>query len=267
MKVIDIHGHIGNINIHPGWAGDAAMVHDIAVQSGISRVVVSSAMALQYDVEAGNREVMEAIDKYESLRGYAVVNPLLPSTLESLPEILGHPRMVGCKLHPDYHGYSTESPLFYRTVEKIAATAKVILCHVSCMPGTAFSTAESICRIAADFPDTKFILAHCAGIYQNGLYPYYPNYSGLEKMAGYGLPNVWADIAHYLVYVYPMVVPDIVGIAGADRLLFGTDMPLQGPLQCRFAVEAVMQADIGRVAKERILYRNALDIFGDDIAG
>ncbi|MDD3927915.1 MAG: hypothetical protein PHT33_14795 [bacterium] len=30
---------------------------------------------------------------------------------------------------------------------------------------------------------------------------------GLEKIALCGLPNIWVNMAHYLVYTYSMVVP------------------------------------------------------------
>jgi len=45
-------------------------------------------------------------------------------------------------------------------------------------------------------------------------------------------------------------------------VVFGTDCPLQGSLQMRFAIEAVKSLDIPQEDKELILCRNAVRILG-----
>jgi len=39
--IIDVHGHIGNINMHPSWTSDAAKVSDTVKKSGVDLCIVS----------------------------------------------------------------------------------------------------------------------------------------------------------------------------------------------------------------------------------
>ena len=139
----------------------------------------------------------------------------------------------------------------------------MMLFHVSCMPGTGFSPAATVVSIAKNHPNTKFVLAHCAGLYQNGNYPFFPNMDSLEQICDAGLSdNVWIDTAHYLLYAYQTIMAKMVRLAGADHVVFGTDCPLQGSLQMKFAQEAVTALDIPQAEKDAILFGNAQKILG-----
>ncbi len=76
------------------------------------------------------------------------------------------------------------------------------------------------------------------------------------------LSNVYIDTAHYLMYVYPGVMEKMYTIAGADHIVFGTDAPLQGPMQMRFAIEVIQAMDIPDGDKAKILYKNAQKVLG-----
>ena len=51
-------------------------------------------------------------------------------------------------------------------------------------------------------------------------------------------------------------------IAGADHIVYGTDAPLQGPMQMRFAIEVIRAMDIPEEDKAKILYKNAQKVLG-----
>lgn len=259
--IIDIHGHLGNINMAPFWQADAAQLEAILQEAGVDRLCVSSAKSLMYDVCEGNRDLAEALLESERLLGYVVVNPMFPETVVDL-EYLDNPKFIGVKIHPDYHGYDMKSPSVVQFLDKVAEKAQLMLFHVSCMPGTGFADGETIARFASRHPDTNFVLAHMAGVFQNGNYPYFPNLSGCEKVAALGLDNVYIDTAHYLMYVYPGVMERMVELVGADHIVFGTDVPLQGSMQIRFAMETIQALDIPECDKEKILYENAKMILG-----
>ena len=74
--------------------------------------------------------------------------------------------------------------------------------------------------------------------------------------------NVYVDTAHYLMYVYPGVMEKMYSLAGADHIVFGTDVPLQGAMQMRFAIEAINALDIPQEDKDKIFYKNAEKILG-----
>jgi len=254
--VIDIHGHLGNINQAPFWAADAAKLEEWMEAAGVDRLCVSASKSLMYDAREGNADLAAALKASSKLLGYVTVNPIFPESRRDLA-LLRQKKFVGVKIHPDYHGYDLESRTASGFLDEVAEQTKLMLCHVSCMPGTGFAAATKVAAFAARHPKTNFVLAHMAGIYQNPLYPYFPNLEGLEKVAALKLDNVYVDTAHYLMYVYPGVMQRMVDTIGADRVVFGTDMPLQGALQARFAIETIRALDIPEADKQKILGGNA----------
>lgn len=262
MMVIDIHGHLGNINFAPFWQADAEKLEEYCRRSGVDKLCISSSRAIMYDVREGNVEVDTALKNSEKLLGYVVYSPMFPESVEDLAFLKSNPKFRGVKIHPDYHGYSLDSKKCRDMVEAVADQTSAMLFHVSCMPGTGFSPALTVAEIAKHHPDTKFVLAHMAGIFQNGNYPYFPNMDSLEKVMDIAGENCFIDTAHFLMYVYPGVMEKMYALAGADHIVFGTDAPLQGPMQMRFAIEAIEALDIPQEDKDKIFYKNAVKILG-----
>ena len=259
--IIDIHGHLGNINFAPFWQADAGKLEEYLDKSGIDRLCVSSARSIMYDVREGNKELAEALKKTEKLLGYVTINPMFPESIEDL-HYLENPKFIGIKVHPDYHGYDVSSINAQKFLDKAAAKTKLMLFHVSCMPGTGFADAGNVAKFASEHPDTNFVMAHLAGIFQNSLYPYFPNLRGLEIVNKYSCKNIYVDTAHYLMYVYPGVMEKMIELVGADHIVFGTDCPLQGPLQMRFAHEIIRNLDITDTDKDKIFCKNAEKLIG-----
>ena len=260
--IIDIHGHLGNINFAPFWQADARQLEAYCTQSNVDKLCVSSSRAIMYDIHEGNMELDKALKETEKLLGYVVASPTFPESADELALLDSNPKFRGVKIHPDYHGYVLSTRSNRDFVEARADRCKLMLFHVSCMPGTGFSPALTVADIAKHHPETNFVMAHMAGIYQNGNYPYFPNMDTLEAVMELELPNVYIDTAHFLMYVYPGVMEKMYRLAGADHIVFGTDAPLQGPMQMRFAIEAIEALDIPQEDKDKIFYRNALKILG-----
>lgn len=260
--IIDIHGHLGNINFAPFWQADAAALEKYCAEANVDKLCVSASRSIMYDVREGNAELDLALKKSEKLLGYVVYDPIFPESEADLELIKSNPKFRGVKIHPDYHGYSLDSKRCRDKVEAIADQVPMMLFHVSCMPGTGFSPALTVADIAKHHPDTQFVLAHMAGTYQNGNYPYFPNLDSLEKVMEVCTDNVYVDTAHYLMYVYPGVMEKMYSLAGADHIVFGTDVPLQGPMQMRFAIEAINALDIPQEDKDKIFYKNAEKVLG-----
>jgi uncharacterized protein len=213
-----------------------------------------------YDAHEGNVDLDRALRSSRKLLGYVTVNPMFPDSIEDLKLLTTNAKFRGAKIHPDYHGYDVQSPAVRGFLDDAAERVPLMLCHVSCMPGTGFAAAAKVAAFAARHPRTRFILAHLAGIYQNALYPYFPNLEGMEHVASLKLDNVYVDTAHFLMYVYPGVMERALEIIGANRLVFGTDMPLQGPAQARFAITVIQALAIAASDKEAILSANAMKL-------
>jgi len=257
--IIDIHGHLGNFNFAPFWQADGRKLEQYAAAAGVDRLCVSSARSIMYDVCEGNRELAQALAESDRLLGYVTVNPLFPESLEDL-RYLENPKFIGVKVHADYHGYDLRSKPARDFLGPVAERTRLMLFHVSCMPGTGFADAEAVLEFAAAFPRTKIVMAHMAGIFQNGLYPYFPNFRGLELVNRFACDNVYVDTAHYLMYVYPGVMERMVELVGPDHIVFGTDCPLQGPTQMRFALEIIAQLNLSQADRDKITSGNALGL-------
>ncbi|NMA20645.1 MAG: amidohydrolase family protein [Lentisphaerae bacterium] len=255
--IIDIHGHLGNINQAPFWAADAKQLEQYCQKAGVDLLCISSAKSIMYDAMEGNRDLDAALKNSEHLLGYVTVSPVFPESKADLRLLKSNPKFKGVKVHPDYHGFDMASLRAVEYLDQIAEQVELMLFHVSCMPGTGFADAVRIAEFAARHPRTNFIMAHMAGIFQNGNYPYFPNLQGCENVAAMKLKNVFIDTAHFLMYVYPGVMERMVEIVGAKHIVFGTDAPLQGPMQMRFAIEVIQALDIPQSDKELILGGNA----------
>ena len=260
--VIDVHGHLGNINFSTFWQADAKRLEEYCVQAGTDIVCLSSSRAIMYDVHEGNMELDAALKESERFLGYVVVSPTFPDSVKDLSLLQSNSKFKGVKIHPDYNGYVLATKSNRRFVEEVADKTPMMLFHVSCMPGTGFSDPLVVASIAKNHPGTKFILAHMAGTYQNGNYPYFPNLDSLEAVMDMNLDNVFIDTAHYLMYVYPGVMEKMLSICGADHIVYGTDVPLQGPMQMRFAREVIEALPTSQENKDKILFKNAQSIFG-----
>lgn len=255
--IIDIHGHLGNINFAPFWQADAAKLESYCAEAGVNRLCVSSSRSLMYDVFEGNAELNKALMETEKLYGYAVVNPVFPESIREVKYLKSNPKFRGLKIHPDYHGYDIRSKRMTDFLDEAADSTRLMLCHVSCMPGTGFADAVKTAEFAARHPKTNFVFAHIAGIFQNSNYPYYPNLDNLECIMAMKLNNIYIDTAHYLMYVYPGVMEKVVELAGVDHVVFGTDVPLQGPMQMRFAIETIQALPMKKSDRDKILGGNA----------
>ena len=262
--IIDIHGHLGNINFAPFWQADEKKLEEHLEKAGIDKLCVSSSKSIMYDVREGNKELAQALEKTDRLLGYVTVNPLFPESIDDL-KYLDNPKFVGVKVHPDYHGYNLTSIGAQKFLDKVATRVNLMLFHVSCMPGTGFSDAGTVAKFASEHPDTNFVMAHLAGIFQNSIYPYFPNFQGLETVNKFACENIYVDTAHTLMYVYPGVMEKMVELIGIDHIVFGTDCPLQGHMQMKFAVEIIRNLTIPASEKEKILSENSRKLIKKNI--
>ena len=256
--IIDVHAHSGNINQALFWAADAETLERYAAEAGVDLLVVSAAKAIMYDASDGNAELDCDLKKTTKLLGYVVVNPMFPDSINDLDLMKSNTKFKGAKIHPDYHGYDMKSQAIQDFLGGVADRVPLMLFHCSCMPGTGFAAYSQIIRFAKNHPKTNIIMAHMAGLFQNPIYPYFPNFEGLEAVKQAACDNVYVDTAHHLMYVYPGVMERMINLIGPEHIVYGTDVPLQGPMQMRFAIESIMAQKVPQSDKDLMLYGNAM---------
>ena len=134
--------------------------------------------------------------------------------------------------------------------------------------GSPSSQIDALRRAVLRHPGVKFVVCHLLAPKQSELSLMA---AGLEALH---LPNVWFDLASLQHNVRPDKAPypvtrafihKAIEIVGAERLLFGTDLPSN---LCKFSYADMVNtiAEDTVLAEEQrqcILYNNALDVFWD----
>ena len=90
--IIDIHGHLGNINQAPFWAADEQALERYCAENGVDRLCISAAKSIMYDAREGNADLDRALDNSERLLGYITVNPVFPESIRDLELLTRNPK-------------------------------------------------------------------------------------------------------------------------------------------------------------------------------
>lgn len=241
-RIVDIHAHI--------WLGraeaDAELLRRAADTFGISAIFVSALGSHAPDrgeISTLNGLTARLVRSDSRFHGYVTVSPEQADSLEVLRRGAEEQGAEGMKLWVSclcddkrcdrLYSYCAENrlPVLVHTFAKTAGQ----------LPGE--STAVHLRRAALRHPDTRFIMAHLGG----------SCYHGLPLVTD--LPNVWADFSGSTCRGDDL--PYALERLGAERLLFGTDMP--GSFVMSYGqVEA---AELSAENRRLILYENARRLF------
>jgi predicted TIM-barrel fold metal-dependent hydrolase len=118
-------------------------------------------------------------------------------------------------------------------------------------PGKAPNTLQQIYRLVGRFQENQIILAHWGG----GLF----FFGLLKKQVRETLRNVYFDTAASPFVYSPGIWPIACELAGAEKILFGTDFPLLEPGRYFDEINA---SPLPQEDRMRILGQNAAGLFG-----
>ena len=247
MKIIDMHVHL---------VDDESFRHTIDLEraNGVVRMVVSCLepsggvyKPTPRQFRAANERVRRWREREKGfVEGWAYVNPVHRE--ESLAEIdraVGEYGMVGIKLEC---GCVCTDPRYGPIMEKAAALGLPVLQHAwykatGCIPGE--STPVDVAALAGAFPEVTIIMAHLGGDWERGV------------KAVRGLPNVLVDTSGSIVDCG--MIETAVRELGADRVLFGTDLP---DIDFWSNLGKVMGARLTVAERDLVLYENAARLLG-----
>jgi predicted TIM-barrel fold metal-dependent hydrolase len=249
--IFDCHGHFGpSAGFHiPGTAVDEFV--SVLDRVGIDCVAVSTFGNI---VPFGNDVVAQAVSQYpDRFIGYTRVNANYPETIENeLIRCFDELGFKGIKIHP-YSDQVFPVDSRYKPVWEFAAKRNVpVLIHTWNTlryndPLNKFCIPSQFEKIAQDYPEAKIILGHSGGEY-DGI---------LEAIrVAKALPNVFLDTASSRLY--PGVIEMMVNEVGADKVLFGSDVPFLSPVP---QIGKIVYADLEESEKRMILGLNAAKLF------
>jgi len=119
-------------------------------------------------------------------------------------------------------------------------------------PGKTPNTLTQIYDLVKKYPGNRIILAHWGG----GIF----FYNLLKKEVKEALKNVWYDTAASPFLYDAAIYPKALELAGADKILFGTDFPLLKPKRYFDDME---KSGISKEDKDRICGGNAEKFFNN----
>ena len=188
-----------------------------------------------------NDETYALMQRYpDRVRGFCYVNPYhADAAAAELERRLTEQHFVGLKL---WHALPCSDPRVDRLLE-ICAHYRVPALQHTWLKADGLGYGESSPEIVADMarrhPNATIIAAHAGGDYEYGAKVFR------------SCPNVLLDIAGNECNAAGVHI--LVDHVGADRVIFGTDMPGRSfPSQ----LAKVLGADLQNEDKEKILYRN-----------
>lgn len=208
---------------------DIAVVQNIATNPHQQRKVNDFAIALNAD---------------PALIAFGSVHPDAPDALEEL-ERLRDAGIKGIKFQPEYQLFYADDPKMKSIYQKISQLGFVTLFHAGhdygfpppyhCMPEHLLG--------ALKWLDCPVVAAHWGGMGCTA--------EVLEKLVG---TELWFDTSFGCGTMAAPLAQQILDRHGADKLLFGSDMPWHRPA---WELRMLDCLDIGDTDREKILWGNA----------
>ena len=239
IPIIDVHAHMGGVYGTSIPGGDVHGMIEVMNRENIEAIVASSHSAL-FDPGSGNRETEEAMALYpDRIKGYYAYNPNYEELyLKDISKAIENNGYIGFKFLPDYHG-SSLSGGEYKTVLELADYYRLtVLSHTwGGSPGNAPLQAESILK---RYKGIKLIMGHSA-----------PGELDRAIELAREYENVYLDLCD--IHRHSGIVEKMADKAGADKILFGTDIPWYDPNYC---LGSILFADIPDGDKLKIINTN-----------
>jgi uncharacterized protein len=235
--VIDAHMHIGkfhNFLIPRSETGD---VIASAGRIGIQRMYGSSIVALRGDAASGNNDALAFHAKYpDRFFPYVVFKPNYPEEADRTIARAESEKILLFKIHDDGNDIPYDDKRYFSLYEYANGTGAVILVHT-------FGKKHVVpmMKVADEFPRIKILLGH-AGITEEEIYA-----EAVRKR-----DNIWLETCSS--FAWYGLIERLVAMAGAERVLFGTDMPFMSPDQ---QIGRILFARITDEDKRKVLGLNA----------
>ena len=262
--IIDFHTHIfperiaekalpmlsrASGGVNPCGNATADGMLEIMDSAGVDKAVILNIATNPHQQKSVNDFAISFVGN-ERIIPFGSVHPDSEDALEEL-ERLKENGIKGVKLHPDYQKFFVDEDRMLPIYEKIAELGLICVFHSGIdigYPEPVHCTPERLKRVLKSFGSSPVVAAHLGG--------YLMFEEVLKHFTGTG---VYIDTSFSYGTVPPDFAKEIISSIGADRVLFGTDMPWSSPEnELRFIDSLGLDAD----SKEKILSDNAKRLLG-----
>ena len=241
-EIWDCHGHLDAVRYHYiSGGGGAETLLRFMDRVGIRTLCASHHLVVTGDLVEGNERSCDAAARFPGrILVYLGYNPNYPEegSVAELDRHIRKPGVMGIKLHPSSHLARPDDVRYRGAFEYARRHGLIVLIHSWGMRDVA-----AVERVAREYPTVSMVIGHSGGY----------EFAAMEEAARVASVNgnVYLDLC--LSGMFEGEVELLVGEAGADKLLFGSDMPFMDP---RPNLGRVLFARIGDQDKERILGLN-----------
>lgn len=246
-KVIDMHTHMGLEYCLYYPCHDADGMVKCMDEANIDFIISAPCEDL-FDGDSRREQIVDAMRRYPGrIKGYYSVNPLLgvdPDAIDRDVQI--NPGYVGLKFLPDYHRTALTSPVYAPALEYADDHHMLVLSHTwgVSMNGESCNSADKVIGVLERYKNIRFLMGHSIQGQVD---------DAIEIAAHY--PNAYLELCD--TCRLNGVVEKMVKKAGAEKIVFGTDAPMQS---FNFQLGAVLGARITPEERRLILKGNALRI-------
>ena len=189
------------------------------------------------------------INRDPSFVAFGSVHPDAPDALEEL-ERLHEAGLKGIKLHPEYQGFFVDDEKMKPIYRKISQLGMIVLFHAGEDYGFSppYHCTPDAMKKALSWFDSPVVAAHWGGM------GYGPQV--LEQLCG---ENLYFDLSFGYSHMPKYIAQAIIDRHGADKLLFGSDMPWHRPA---WELRLLKTLDISEGDLQKILHGNAEKLLG-----
>ncbi len=220
---------------------------DMMDQAGVHRALVWLKPPYQKDISPENRAIYEAVRAYpDRLVGFGWANPLLgkQATADEIRRCFEEYGFAGIKFNGAQDGYVIDDPgLALPFIEQAAAYGKPIAFHV----GADFyenTHPYRLGRIAARFPETRFLMVHMGGA----------GTPTLER-AAIETAQEHPNIALIASNIAETAILRALRSLGTQRVIFGSDTPFR-LMHVQVAMAQALLRDFDEAARRDYLGGN-----------
>lgn len=206
---------------------------------GIDKIMISSWEGLATSGISANETDLHAKEKYEDrIEVYAMCNPHYQKDLDAVVDIYHEKfRFIGLKPYYSFNQYDLLGDKYDKWFEYGNKNKLIMLVH-SGLQGIA----EKVDVLSQKYPDMAFLLAHSGSSY----------WAARENIAvAKKRDNVFLEITY--TSLTNGIIEYMVEEVGADKVIFGTDMPMRDPAP---QLAWVCYARISMEDKKKILAGN-----------
>jgi hypothetical protein len=244
VEVIDFHAHVGRQE-RIGMHDDPSLMLHAMDRVGIDR----SCLFQVHDPSgsAGNDLTARFVAKHpDRFIGFAHISPIMSEQMVTeLVRAIDELGFVGIKLYAPDTPWALNEPPWDPIYEFADQRGLAVIHHTGPHP---HAQPGMLADVAPRFPHAHFVAGHAGNT---------PDERAQGIAAAQAHPNVYLETCS--TFRTPGAIEQLVDEAGADRVLFGTDMPLMDP---RCQLGKIITARISDEAKRQVLGANARRLLG-----